>query len=308
MTIPPGQSDDPVAQFPSSVFDGLSESRVEKDSWTSPGPNDWNQLVNEVIAIETAIRPCYDDTMIWVAPWGVAANATGSLTNPYKTLASAFAAITASKKTVLVLPGTYTLTAIQALPVTQSGVKIIGLGYVNIVGANANQALSLTPGAQGAAFTINLENLNIAQYAAKKGLYIDDTAIDGAVTVNIKNCNFTMDTSGSSIDLLHAVDQTVTLNISDSVLTGPVTVDCINASDAFNFTRSNLAGGLASDTGAVTAAFKFQFCEILASGVSGGHANQTVTALYCTASDGTLAETGEFAGSHTETLISPVSA
>jgi hypothetical protein len=308
MPIPPGQSDDPVAQFPTTVFDGISESRPTGKEFTAPEANDWQQIVNEMIAVQKAVRPAYDDLIIWVSPTGVAANATGSITNPYATIAAALAAISATKKIVCLLPGTYTLTAITVIPVTQDGLKIIGVGDVTIVGADANQAFSLTPGAQGAAFTVTLENLKFTQYAAKKGLYIDDTAIDGAVTVNINNCTFTMDTSGSSIDLLHAVDQTVTINCTDCTFTGPITVDCINASDAFNFTRCTLTGGLVSDTGAVAAAFVFKFCEIKASGVTGGHANQTIVALYCTADDDTLAETGEFAGSHTESLVSPVSA
>jgi hypothetical protein len=308
MPIPPGQSDDPVAQFPTSIFDGTSESRPTGKEFSAPEANDWQQIVNEMIAVQKAVRPAYDDLIIWVSPTGVAANATGSITNPYATLATAFAAISATKKIVILLPGTYTLTAAQALPIAQDNVKIIGIGDVTVVGADADQAFSLTPGAQGAAFTITLENINITQFAAKKGLYIDDTGIDGAVTVNINNCTFTMDTSGSSIDLLHAVDQTVAVVVNDSTFTGAVTVDCINSSDAFTFTRCNLAGGLVSDTGAVAAAFKFQFCEILASGVTGGHSSQTIVALYCTASDDTLAETGEFAGSHTETLVSPTSA
>jgi hypothetical protein len=251
MAAPPGLSDDPVAQFPTTVFDGKSENRPTGKEYKAPEANDWQQIVNEIIAVEQAVRPAYDDLTIWVAPHGVAANATGSVTNPYATLAAALAAVSATKKIVCILPGTYTLTAILALPVGQDDVKIIGIGNVTIVGADANQAMSLTPGAQGAAFTITLENINVTQFAAKKGLYIDDTGIDGAVTVNLTNCNFTMDTSGSSIDLLHAVNQTVSINVTGGTYTGPITVDCINASDAFTFTRCTLTGGLVSDAGAI---------------------------------------------------------
>lgn len=301
----------PNPNFPTSIWDTFCGDRDDREDYTSPGPAEHMRIISEIESMQKHTRPPYDDTTIWVAPWGVAANACGSIINPYATLAAAFAAITASKKVVALLPGTYALSAAQALPVTQDGIKIFGVGgasAVIITGANANQAFSLTPGAQGAAFTITIEGITINQYAAKKGIYIDDTAIDGAVTINLKDVHCVMDTSGSSIDLLHAVNQTVTINCEDCTFTGEVTIDCINASDAFNFTRCNLAGGLASDTGAVAAAFKFDFCEIKASGVSGGNAAQTIIALYCTASDGTLAETGEFTGSHTETLISPVSA
>jgi len=208
------------------------------------------------------------------------------------------------------MPGTYTLTAIEVLPVAVTGLKIIGIGgskAVTIVGGNVDQALSLTP-ANSVAFAITLQGLTINQYAAKRGLYILDTGITAGVTINLKDVNFVMNTSGDSIDLEHAVNQTVSMNFTNVTATGLLDIDCINASDAFNFAWCNLAGGLTSDAGAVAAAFVFKWCEIKATGVAGGNGAQTVIAIYCTASDNTLAATEEFAGSHTETLISPVSA
>jgi hypothetical protein len=302
----------PAASFPSAVWDTVTQRRASQNDYVDPGPAEYAEVMSEILAIETSLVSLAADKVIWVAPNGVAATATGSLTNPYPTLALAFAAITATKTIVALMPGTYTLTAAQALPIAQDGVKIIGVGgskVVTIAGGDADYALGLTPGAQGAAFTITLQGITVNQYAAKKGLYIDDTAIDGAVTLNLKDVAFVQDTSGVPVDLLHAVNQTVTINADHCDFgAGAVTLDCINASDAFNFDYCDLTGGLVTDTGAVAAALVFKFCTIKASGVTGGHSSQTVVALYCIASDNTLAETGEFAGSHTETLVSPVSA
>lgn len=281
MAAPSGLSDDPVAQFPTTVFDGVSESRPTGKEYVAPGANDWQQIVNEMIAVQEAVRPAYDDLTIWVNPNGVAANATGSITNPYATLTAALAAVSATKTVVCLLPGTYALSAIQVLPVTVDGLKIIGIGDVIITGGNVNQAFSLTPGAQGAAFTITIQNVTINQYAAKKGLYIDDTAIDGAVTVNLIDCTFTMDTTGSSIDLLHAEAQAVTINSTNCTFTGPVTLDAINAGDVFEFTRCDLAGGLVTDTGAVAAGIILNDCEVKHAGVTGGNAAQTLTVNNC---------------------------
>jgi hypothetical protein len=301
----------PTASFPSSIWNALTERRVDSSTYVELGPSGTLEVLSEIVAIETNLVALSSDLVIWVGPHGVAATATGSLTNPYPTLALAFAAISATKKIVALLPGTYTLTAIQALPVAQDDVKIIGIGgskSVIIAGGDANQALSLTPGAQGAAFTITLQGLTVNQYAAKKGLYIDDTAIDGAVTINLKDVVFVQDTSGVPIDLLHAVNQTIIINSDHCNFgAGAVTVDCINASDEFNFDYCNLPGGLVSDAGAVAAAFVFKYCNIKSAGVSGGHSSQTIISLYSMASDNTLVETGEFAGSHTESLIAPTS-
>ena len=291
-----------MASFPSSVWDGVTDRLVGPEPYAGPEASDWLEIIDEVKAMQTQVRPPYDEAaVLWVAPWGVAATANGSLTNPYRTLAAAFAAITSARKIVLVMPGTYTLTGVQALPVAVSGVKIIGVGSVTVVGANANQAFSLTPGAQGAAFEITLENINVTQYAAKKGLYIDDTAIDGTVTVNINKCNFTMSASGSSIDLLHAVNQAVHLNASDCLFTGPITLDCINTDDIFTFTRCNLANGLSTDTGAVAAWVVLKDTEVKHAGITGGNAAQEVHAINCWTTSGAF-DSKDTAGSHTQKI------
>ena len=300
-----------VAKFPTSIWDTLYGDRNERSDYTPLGPGGAMRVVSEIEAIEKHLRPTADDKVIWVAPHGVAANATGAIVNPFATIAAALAAITATKKTVALMPGTYALSGIAVIPVAQTGVKIIGVGgasAVIITADNANQAFSLTPGAQGAAYVITFEGLTINQYSAKKGLYIDDTAIDGSVTVNLKDCHLVMDSSGDSIDLLHAVSgQTVILNCKDCTFTGIITVDCSNAGDRFNFTRCNLAGGLASNSGAVAAAFVFRYSILKATGVSGGASQQTVKALYCETDGDALVATSEFTGSHTESTILPVS-
>lgn len=299
----------PSAKFPTSVWDTFYGDRDERQDYTPLGPEGGLRVCAEIEAIEKHLRPTADDLVIWAAPHGVAANATGAITNPYATLAAALAAITATKKIVALMPGTYTLAGDTVIPVAQTGVKIIGIGgssAVTITAITADQALSLTPGAQGAAFEITIEGITLNQFATKKGLFIDDTSIDGTVTVNLKDCHFVMDTSGDSIDLLHAVSgQAVIINCENCTFTGVITVDCANASDVFEFVNCNLAGGLASDTGAVTAGFIFRYSVIKATGVSGGASQQTIKSLYCTTDGNALVATGEFTGSHTETLIAP---
>jgi hypothetical protein len=295
----------PVANYPSSVWDTLVGDRDDKHDYIEPSPDTFLRCAVEIRAIETDIIASASDLNIWVNPSGIAATATGSFLNPYATIAAALAAISATKKTVLLMPGTYTLAGVTVIPVAQTGVKIIGIGGSNNTIVNAitgDQAFSLTPGAQGAAFEISLEGFTLNQFAAKKGLYIDDTGIDGAVTLNTKDLKFVMDTTGSSIDLLHAVDQAFVHNSVEDIF-GPLTLDCINAADKFNFTRSDLSGGIVSDAGAVTAAFVFKHSTLKASGMSGGASQQTIISLGCFASDNTAVETGEFTGSHTETLI-----
>jgi hypothetical protein len=295
----------PVALYPSSVWDTLVGDRDDVHDYIEPTPDTFLRSAVEIKAIEKDLIPTASDLNIWVSPTGIAANATGSIVNPYATIVAALAAITATKKTVVLMPGTYALAGVTVIPVAQTGIKIIGIAGSNNTIINAitgDQAFSLTPGAQGAAYEISLEGFTLNQFAAKKGLYVDDTGIDDSVTINTKDVIFVMDTTGSSIDTLHAVNQAVILNSVESTF-GPLTFDCINAGDEFNFNRCDLSGGIISDAGAVAAAFVFKHSTLKASGMSGGHSSQTIISLGCFASDNTAVETGEFTGSHTETLI-----
>ncbi len=193
----------PTASFPSSVWDTLTDQRVSDNTYAAFEAGGTLELLSEIVALETSLVALAADLVIWVSPTGVAATATGSLTNPFPTLALAFEAITATKTNIMLMPGTYTLTAVQALPIAQDDVKIIGVGgskLVVIAGGDADYALGLAPAAQGAAFTITVQGVTINQYAAKKGLYIDDTSIDGAVTINLTDVVFVQDTSGVPID------------------------------------------------------------------------------------------------------------
>ncbi|KKM86226.1 hypothetical protein LCGC14_1281160 [marine sediment metagenome] len=294
----------PTASFPTSVWDTFFGDRDDRSDYTPLGPEGGLAVCAEVEAIEKHLRPTADDLVIWVAPHGVAANATGAIVNPYATIAAALAAITSSKKIVALLPGTHVLSGVTVIPVAQTGVKIIGIGgasSVTITAITGNQAFSLTPGAQGAAYVLTIEGVTLNQFAAKKGLYIDDTAIDGSVTVNLKDVHMVMDSSGSSIDLLHAVNQTVTINCEDCTFTGPLTIDCINASDAFNFTRCVVTGGIASDAGAVAAAFTLKDSEVLHAGITGGHGSQTLTVVNCWTPLAPF-DANDAAGSHTAAI------
>ena len=128
----------PIASFPTSVWDTLYGDRDDRSDYVPAGPEGTMEIVAEIEAIEKHLRPTADDLVIWAAPHGVAANATGAITNPFATIAAALAAITTTKKIVALMPGTYTLAGITVIPVTQTGVKNVGVG-----GASAVTILSL---------------------------------------------------------------------------------------------------------------------------------------------------------------------
>lgn len=298
-----------TANFPSTVWDGITNFRQNRRLVKGPDHEDWDEMLAELLAVETSLAGLAADTTIWVAPWGVAATAIGSMTNPYATIAAAIAAITSAKKTIVLLPGIYAPTAILVLPVDQNDCHIVGVsGSHNtiITGAELDQIMSITPGAQGAPFEITIQGVTLNQFAAKKGIFIDDTSADDTITVTLQDVTINKDASGDSIDLLHAVDIAVTLSINHCTIDGAVQLDVACDTDQFFFDQSTLVS-IVSDAGTATGSFIFRHCTLFTGCLTGGHVNQTVTALYCHSIAAVLASTTEFTGNHTETLIAPTS-
>ena len=299
--------------FPTSVWDGLTNWRPALAVNRSPDPEDWDELLAEIMAVETAVYASQADDVLWVAPHGVAATATGTITNPYLTLAAAIAAVTSTKKTICMMPGTYTTIVSTTLP-TVTGCSIIGVGgsAVTIIDQTVagDEALKILP-ANAAAYEILLKGLTVQALATKNVLDIDDTgatATSGTITVNLDDVVLTHDTSGSSINVVHAVAMDLTIIGKDCYLSGEATLVCVSATDVFTFERCDFPGGLAS-TGAYAAVHTFVACDAKENGMS-GNAAAIVMALYCTAVGKTLLANSTdfhtFAGGGT--LITPTSA
>jgi len=265
-------------------------------------------MLAEVLALETAVYPSQADSVLWVAPHGVAATATGTITNPYLTLAAALAATTSSKKTICVLPGTYTLAAAVAIPGTLSGIKIIGVGgssVTTIDQAADFDAFTYTP-AQAALRELTIEGITVLQYAGKTGLSIDDTGQSVAgITVNLKDVKLTMDTTGDSLDTVHAVAVAQILNIEDCVFTGLADIDIVNAADRVTVLNSDVsAAGVTLSAGAVAAIATFKYCILKAANSMTSAAQQTINSIFCVDEAHTLAATTELSGgTATEVIV-----
>jgi len=296
-----------TASFPASVWDGLTNFRTNRRVVRAPDYEDWDEMLAEVLAIETSLVGLAADTTIWVAPWGVAATATGSMTNPYATIAAALAATTATKKTVCLHPGTYTLAAAVAIPGTLSGIKIIGIGGSEVTKVDQAadfDAFTYTP-AQAALRELTIQGIEVLQYAGKAGLAIDDTGQTVAgITINLNDVKLTMDATGDSLDTVHAVAVALILNMNDCVCTGLVDLDIINAGDRLFAKRCELTGGVTLSAGAVAAESTFEYC-ILKNGTSmTSAAAQTIRAIFCMADDYALAATGDLSGgTATEVIV-----
>ena len=276
------------ASYPTAPWDALTSFRPSRMNNRAPDANDWDEMVAEMVAVETSLYPMNSDTVIWVAPWGKA-TATGKLTNPYASLALALAAVTADDTVICLMPGTYTVAAEIEIDGTYTGLKIVGIGGSDItvfdVTATDDQAISITP-AIATAFEITIQGIDVQQYAAKIGLLIDDTGQTvNAITVNLKDVKLTMDTSGDSLALVHAVDIGVILNIEDCVFTGLCDLDVASTSDVYTWKGGTMK---VIDTSVTDKVMAIKLFYTILTSITGGHASQVVSALHCTADDLTL--------------------
>jgi len=295
-----------TASFPTAPWDGLTNFRPARRTDRAPDSEDWDEMLAEVVALETSLYPMTSDAVLWVAPWGTA-TATGTLTNPYASIALALAAVTADNTKICVLPGTYTHAAELAIDGTYTGIKIVGVGGSSVTildhTTSDDQAISITP-AIATAFEITIEGITVLQYAAKIGLLIDDTGQTVAgITVNLKDVKLTMDTTGDSLDVVHAVDVGLILNIEDCVFTGLCDLDVASTSDVFTF-----QGGVMKNvaTNATDKVMAINLFNTTLTAITGGHSSQVVSALHCTADDLTLFVSAD-TGSQTSSACLPLS-
>jgi hypothetical protein len=249
------------------------------------------------------------DTSIWVAPYGSDSRANGSFESPYASINAAVAAVTTTKKTILIMSGDYTLTA--ACDITKQ-CSIIGIGVVNITAAaEADYAFKTVLGALSSTNEIRFSNLNIehSDDATQVGIQLDNTSATKKIICYIDNVSFGSD-GGNSID----VDQgdannaiRVYMSGTGQEVEGPVNISVKNNGQRLRAFGYSFIGGIVTSADAVACEIRLNSCGVLHEGVTGGNAAQTVTAIGCYSDNdsGTYAvlDTADLAGSHTENII-----
>jgi predicted RecA/RadA family phage recombinase len=223
---------------------------------------------------DAAITP--DLTNIYVSPNGDDTEGDGSFARPYKTLAIAIAAITTTRKTVVMFPGEYTHTT--DTDITVNGTKIIGMGGVSVTASGVTTyGLKTVFGATSGTKEFTLENLSWDS-GAKVGLQLQNTGATAKINGYIKNCDFSAtNATYSSIDVDHAVTgQAIRLYVDGCTTEGKIDWVVNDNGDRLRFTRGNMRGGLVTSAGDFDAEFFIGWSTFLLNGITGGHANQRV--------------------------------
>lgn len=233
----------------------------------------------------------------------------GTFKASYATIDLAVAALVENDR-LKIKSGSYTLS--DSVTISVPGVWIIGEdGVVINDDSDADQCFTLVLGALAAAKSVYFRNLHIVHNgdATQVGIQLNNTSAAYALTVDIKNVKFTSG-GGNNIDVDHGdTSNEIILKCENCEFDDAVNVVVADNADVFRFKRCKLGGGFVSDTGAFTAEILFENCIILHEGVTGGASQQTIYSCSSVSETGAspnvyaAADTADFAGSHTESLI-----
>lgn len=262
-----------------------------------------------------------DGTLIYVSPEGDNGNA-GGVSSPVKTVAGAFALVTATRKRVILAPGYYTSAAAIVWPAGVSEVLLTGVSgdaEATVIHCSAgNEVIDIDPNSTiGAANVLCfLSNLCISADDGIDGVTIDNTdmATSKKLIVTFRNCSFESDddTTEKSIQWVHgAADAPIKMYMHGTGLGGnnmeaPMAIVPGHASDRCKVNGMNLEGGMSFGTANVASEHEFYSCIVKDAGGSGGHDNQILRASGCVSRDGTThaaVALGDFAANAEEAFL-----
>jgi hypothetical protein len=224
-----------------------------------------------------------DTSIIVVSTTGNDTTGKGSWESPVKTLTQAFTMVTATRKTVFVMPGDYAEATTLTFP-SISGVRVIGLegqGNVAISSLAGTEVLHIDPTVQTSSWEGFLENLYI-DHAALIGIVIDNTATTKKVLVHLRNVSFGADGT-DSIHVAHTdAGNAIRVYATDcNEVEGRVYWHAENDDDMSVWYDSVLIGGHVTSATAHAIETTFIGCVILTGTLTVGDAANVLTNIGC---------------------------
>ncbi len=254
------------------------------------------------------------ESEIWVAPYGHDTSGTGTRTNPYLTITKALASVTASRKTIIVAPGTYTETLSLTWP-SITGVSINGLlgqsDAVTIEGTTGQtEVIEIDPTVQTATFEATMSNLTISAPTGVKGITVDNNNVGRKLNLYLHNVPIEMQTeTDKAIDVVHTVAGEAIRVYADgqrSIVEGLLYIAPMNVDDRFNFTNYQFDGGVQFGTTTIASVSTFKDCIMKDAGGSGGQDTQILVSMGCYSLTGTTyaaAALNDFAANAAEVIL-----
>jgi hypothetical protein len=247
-----------------------------------------------IVLFDTLVTESGLSAMIVISPDGSDTEGDGSWLRPYASLTKAMALVSATRKIIFALPGTYAEAASVTWS-TISGVQLIAIGggqWKTEITAPiaADQLISVTPGAGTGTWEMWIDGiyLNHAQ-TGQDGLKLNNTGMTRKLNCYLNNV-------GS--DAKSASDKTVTVTHGDTSnavriywdgnnggVEGAIYFQAKDGGDRFEATNVDFNGGLEFSTDAVAVGLKLIRCSFPHQGITGGSTTGVCHLIYCYTSD-----------------------
>jgi len=266
--------------------------------------------------------PKDSSTVIWVATYG-SDIATGGVEDPYLTIAQAFSVVTATRKTVILLPGTYESAASIAWPTTITDVLLTGItpDYESTVikCTAGTEAIDIAPATSVAAsnFLAFMANLTVEHEDGIRGVTIDNTGMTTAgkkLIVTFREVGFSAETdTDNSVYWVHSAATTSLIKmymhgrgLGGVNCEGLPYVDYRNTGDRCKCNGMNFEGGFQFGTQTIAAEGEFYSCIFKDDGGIGGQDTQIMAIINCISKTGTtfaVPVVGDVADNAAETIF-----
>ncbi len=237
----------------------------------------------------------------------------GSWGSPLLTVQAALDLVTATRKVVYILDGTYDEALTWPLI---SGVKLIGMnrewGVALTAPLAADQVINVAPGVQTDSFELYLENLYVdhSTVAGQDGILLNNTSMAKKLNVYLRDCGGDADSASDSFITMTHGDADNAIRVywqgNNGGVEGRIYFDVGNNGDRFYATGVVFNGGFVSSADAIVTDFRFIRCTILHEGVTGGATEQVVTSVISYSQTGATfakVDTADLAGSHSEAIV-----
>lgn len=233
----------------------------------------------------------------------------------YQKISTALAACTATRKTILVMPGEYVQTASLLWP-NISGISLLGLcgnaDAVSIVGVSgADEIIEIDPSVQTATFSATIGNLTLSCPDGVDGITFDNNNVGRKINLALPNIAIECDTAtDKAINVVHTSAAQAMRIYCDGlrgILEGLVYINVNNVDDRFFFTNMQFDGGIQFGTETKAGSSMFKDCIMKDAGGSGGQDTQILTVLNCHSLTAettyAIAALGDFAANAAEVIL-----
>ncbi|MBN1574549.1 MAG: hypothetical protein JW984_15235 [Deltaproteobacteria bacterium] len=252
--------------------------------------NDGDALVVDLLTnqygihIRTAANAISDGEHIWVSPLGDDTYGIGTILSPVASLTKAMTLVTATRKTIIMLPGEYDEADAVTWPDTDD-VVLMGIGNVVISSTDSTtHVIGIDPAAASGTWTATLKNITLDHADGQVGLQVDNATVGKRINLILEDFATNADTeTDASIDINRSGEATDAIRVyadgHGQQIEGLVTAITESTDDRFRFKGYRMTGGM-TVVGAVACEVTLISVGMLTSGLTVDGANK-LTNIHC---------------------------